>query len=166
MISLRTLKHLLVPDWIAQRPFTSAVLKAIEQAIKASEQSHDGELRFAVEASLPLHHLVSKDRKARDRAEDLFSLLKVWDTERNSGVLIYVQLVERRIEIVADRGIAAKVEQAEWDAVCREMEKAFRAGRYAEGALQAVERTTRLLAKHFPARAGNPNELPDKPVVL
>ena len=166
MISLRALRHLCVPDWIARRPFTSAVLKTIEQAIKASEQSHEGELRFAVEASLPLHYLVSKRRKARDRAEDLFSLLKVWDTERNSGVLIYVQLVDRRIEIVADRGIAARVEQAEWNAVCREMENAFRAGRYAEGALQAVERTTGLLAKHFPARAGNPNELPDKPVVL
>jgi uncharacterized membrane protein len=166
MISLRALKHLCVPDWVARRPFTPGVLKKIEQAIKASEQAHDGELRFAVEASLPLHYLISKRRKARDRAEDLFSLLKVWDTERNSGVLIYVQLVERRIEIVADRGIAAKVEQVEWNAVCREMEKAFRAGRYAEGALQAVERTTNLLAKHFPARAGNPNELPDKPVVL
>ncbi len=166
MISLRALKHLCVPDWVARRPFTPGVLKKIEQAVKASEQVHDGELRFAVEASLPLHYLVSKRRKARDRAEDLFSLLKVWDTERNSGVLIYVQLVDRRIEIVADRGIAAKVAQAEWNAVCREMEKAFRAGRYAEGTLQAVERTTSLLAKHFPARADNPNELPDKPVVL
>ena len=166
MISLRALRHLCVPDWIARRPFTPGVLKKIEQAIKASEQAHDGELRFAVEASLPLHYLIPKSRKARERAEDLFSLLRVWDTERNSGVLIYVQLVDRRIEIVADRGIAAKVEQAEWNAVCREMEQAFSAGRYAEGALQAVERTTSLLAKHFPARAGNPNELPDKPVVL
>jgi uncharacterized membrane protein len=163
---LRILKHLFAPDWIARRPFTPAVLKTIEQAITASEQSHDGELRFVFEASLPLHYLSSKGGKARARAADLFSLLKVWDTEHNSGVLIYVQLVDRRIEIVADRGIAAKVEQAEWDAVCREMEKAFRAGRFAEGALHAVGRTTTLLARHFPARAANPNELPDKPVVL
>ena len=166
MNSLRLLKHLLAPDWIARRPFTPGVLKEIEQAIKASEQTHDGELRFAVEASLPLHYLIPKGRNARRRAEELFSLLKVWDTERNSGVLIYVQLVDRRIEIVADRGIAAKVGQAEWNAVCLEMEKAFRAGRFAEGALQAVERTTTLLAKHFPARGANPNELPDKPVVM
>jgi uncharacterized membrane protein len=164
--SLRILKHLFAPDWIARRPFTPGVLKKIEQAIKASEQAHDGELRFAVEASLPAHYFIPKTRTARERAEELFSLLKVWDTERNSGVLIYVQLVDRRIEIVADRGIAAKVEQAEWNAVCREMEKAFRAGRFAEGALRAVERTTGLLAKHFPARAVNPNELPDKPLVL
>jgi uncharacterized membrane protein len=166
MISLRAVKHLCTPDWVAHRPFTPAVLKEIERAIKASEQAHDGELRFAVEASLPLHYLISKGRKARERAEELFSLLKVWDTERNSGVLIYVQLVDRRIEIVADRGIAAKVEQAEWNAVCREMEDAFRKGRFAEGALKAVERTTGLLAEHFPARGVNPNELPDKPVVL
>lgn len=171
MGALQILKHLFEPDWIARRPFTPSVLKKIEHAIKASEQRHEGELRFAVEASLPLQYLISKGagapaRAARQRAEDLFSLLRAWDTERNSGVLIYVQLVDRRIEIVADRGIAAKVAQAEWDAVCREMENAFRAGRFAEGALQAVERTTGLLVKHFPARAANPNELPDKPVVL
>jgi uncharacterized membrane protein len=166
MISLRALKHLCMPDWVGRQPLTPGVLDRIEEAIKVSEQAHDGELRFVFEASLPLHYLSSKGGKARARAEDLFSLLRVWDTEHNSGVLIYVQLVDRRIEIVADRGIAAKVEQAEWDAVCREMEKAFRAGRFAEGALHAVGRTTALLAKHFPARAANPNELPDKPVVL
>ena len=81
-------------------------------------------------------------------------------------MLIYVQLVDRRIEIVADRGIAAKVQQAEWNAICRAMEEAFREGRFAEGALQAIERITALLAKHFPRRAKNPNELPDKPVLL
>jgi uncharacterized membrane protein len=164
--SLRLLRHLLAPDWIARRPFTPDVLRKIERAIKASEQAHDGELRFAVEASLPLHYLFPRTRKLRERAEDLFSLLRAWDTAHNSGVLIYVQLVERRIEIVADRGIAAKVGQAEWEAVCREMEKAFREGRFAEGALQAIERTTALLATHFPPLDNNPNELPDKPVVL
>jgi uncharacterized membrane protein len=100
------------------------------------------------------------------RAEDVFSQLHVWDTEYNSGVLIYVQLVDRRIEIVADRGIAAKVEQAEWNTICRAMEQAFKEGRFAEGALQAIERITALLARHFPPRGKNPNELPDKPAVL
>ena len=81
-------------------------------------------------------------------------------------MLIYVQLVDRRIEIVADRGIAAKVEQTEWDAICRAMEKVFREGRFAEGALLAIGRITALLARHFPPRGRNRNELPDKPVVL
>jgi len=81
-------------------------------------------------------------------------------------VLIYVQLVDRRIEIVADRGISARVDQSEWDAICRQMQQSFKRGQYAEGALQAIEAVTRLLARHFPPRGRNPNELPDKPVVL
>ena len=129
----------------------------------ASERQHDGELRFAVEAGLPLQFLRTTTRK---RAETLFGQLRVWDTEHNSGVLIYVQLVDRRIEIVADRGISAKVEQSEWNAICRRMEQSFKYGRYADGALQAIEAITRLLARHFPPRGRNPNELPDKPVVL
>ena len=106
-------------------------------------------------------------KPARARAEDLFASLRVWDTEHNSGVLVYVQRVDRRIEIVADRGIAARVAQAEWDAICREMEAAFREGRFADGALRAIERCTGLLAAHFPARGRrNPNELPDRPILL
>ena len=160
---MRLLKHLLTPHWLALRAFPSRALREIEAAIKASEALHDGELRFAVESSLPFSFLNLKTRK---RAEALFAQLGVWDTAHNSGVLIYVQLVDRRIEIVADRGISARVEQPEWDAICREMEHAFKRGQYAEGALQAIEAITRLLARHFPPRGRNPNELPDKPVVL
>jgi uncharacterized membrane protein len=160
---LRPLKHLLIPHWFALRRFPKSSLRKIEQAIKASEQEHDGELRFAVEAGLPLHFLKLSSRK---RAEALFAQLRVWDTEHNSGVLIYVQLVDRRIEIVADRGIAAKVEQKEWDAVCRGMEELFKKQKYLEGALEGIERITWILARHFPPRGRHPNELPDKPVVL
>jgi uncharacterized membrane protein len=141
------------------------VLRKIEQAIKASERQHDGELSFVVEAGLPLSYLFLK-RSSRRRAQDLFARLKVWDTEHNSGVLIYVQLVSHHIDIVADRGIGAKVAQAEWAAICRAMEKSFRDGKFAEGALEAIERATVLLARHFPPRGENPNELPDKPVLL
>lgn len=166
MSSLRLLRHLAIPGWAARRGFTKEALSKIEQAIGASEQKHDGELRFVVEASLPLHYLIPKSLKTRQRAEDLFSLLRVWDTVHNSGVLIYVQLIDRRIEIVADRGISSKVAQSEWDAICRAMEQSFKDEDFAEGALQAIARITLLLAKHFPARGVNPNELPDKPVVL
>jgi uncharacterized membrane protein len=162
---LRFLKHVTTPGWAARRGFTKETLAKIEEAVRASEQEHDGELRFAVEGPLPFPYLIH-DRKPRLRAEDVFSRLRVWDTEHNSGVLIYVQLVDRRIEIVADRGIAARVEQTEWNAICRAMEKAFGEGRFAEGALQAIERITALLARHFPPRGANPNELSDKPVVL
>ncbi|NBR29019.1 MAG: hypothetical protein EBT83_11515, partial [Betaproteobacteria bacterium] len=91
---------------------------------------------------------------------------RVWDTEHNSGVLIYVQLVDRRIEIVADRGIAARVAQPEWDAICRRMEAAFRERRFEAGALAAIAEITALLARHFPPQGDNPNELSDKPVIL
>src|ERR1044071_3909512 len=110
----RVLKHLLAPDWLSRQGFSRHSLREIEQAIKASEKKHDGEIRFVVEGSIPLAYLFLKHRSSRRRAEDLFSSLKVWDTERNTGVLIYVQLVSRHIDIVADRGIAAKVAQAEW----------------------------------------------------
>jgi uncharacterized membrane protein len=161
----RLLKHLCTPDWFARRSFAADALEKIEQAVKASEQTHNGELRFVVEAGLPLPYLVS-GKTVRNRAEELFAQLGVWETAQNSGVLIYVQLVDRRIEIVADRGIGSKVAQAEWAAICRSMEKSFKEGKFAEGALHAIERTTALLATHFPPLDRNPNELPDRPVVL
>lgn len=165
MNSIRLLKHLFAPHWIVGRAFPRSALAAIEAAIGRSEITHDGELRFAVEAGL--HPLpLWRGQTPRQRAEEVFSALRVWDTEHNSGVLIYVQLVDRRIEIVADRGISARVAQAEWDAICRRMEEAFRAGRFEPGALDAILQITALLAQHFPPGGANPNELPDSPVVL
>ena len=160
---VRLLRHLLTPHWLALRAFPPGALRQIESAIKASERLHDGELRFAVEAGLPLPFLKTTTRK---RAEALFGQLGVWDTEHNSGVLIYVQLVDHRIEIVADRGISARVEQAQWNAICRAMEDEFKRREFLKGALQAIEAITALLARHFPPRGRNPNELADKPVVL
>jgi len=161
----RVLKHLFVPSWVAHRAFPAPTLRKIEQAIKASERAHTGELRFVVEASLPLHY-VSRKRSSRRRAEDLFTHLKVWDTEHNTGVLLYVQLLSRHIEIVADRGIARRVPQGDWEGVCRAMERAFKAGDYERGALEAIGAVTRILAREFPASGARENELPDKPVVL
>jgi len=161
----RLLRHLFIPDLLARRAFSSADLAKIGRAIHASEAQHDGEIRFVVEASLPLPYLFGK-RASRRRAEDLFSRLKVWDTERNAGVLIYVQLVSRHIDIVADRGIAKKVAQADWETVCRGMQAAFRRGEFLAGSLEGIERVTGLLARAFPKTPGDANELPDKPVVI
>ena len=161
----RALKHLVTADWVALRAFPKQTLDRIERAIAASEKTHAGELRFALEASLePLD--VLRDRSVRDRALELFSTLRVWDTEHNSGVLIYLQLVDRRIEIIADRGINQRVAQAEWDAICRRMEAAFRTGRFERGAIDAIDEITQLLARHFPPGADNPDELPDRPVIV
>lgn len=159
----RALKHLFLPPWVVRGAFPAAALARIEAAIKASERRHRGEVRFAVETTLPLGRL---NVPTRARARELFAQLDVWDTEENTGVLLYVQLVDRAIEIVADRGIAARVAQSEWDAICRAMEQAFRQKRYLEGALTAIDAVTSILERHFPARGVNPNELPDQPAVL
>jgi uncharacterized membrane protein len=161
----RILKHLFAPHWIINRAFPRRALDAIEAAIGASESKHDGEIRFAVEAGLHPGPLWRR-QSPRRRAIEVFSNLHVWDTEHNSGVLIYVQLVDRRIEIVADRGICAKVAQPEWDAICRRMESAFKRGEFEAGTIRAIEEITTLLAAHFPPLSDNPNELSDRPVVL
>ena len=147
------------------RAFPRPALARIEQAIRESEKKHDGELRFALEAGLDIRQLL-KGITPHQRARQVFAQLGVWDTAHNSGVLIYLQMVDRRLEIVADRGINARVDQGEWDAICRRMEESFRSGRFEEGALQGIEAITALLARHFPPRASNADELGNRPVVL
>lgn len=158
----RLFKHLLTPGWWARRAFRAADREAIRAAVAASELGHRGELRFVAEGPLPLLALL-KGRTARQRAVDLFDRLGVAGTLEASGILIYLQLVDRRVEILADRGIAARVAQTEWDRMCREMETAFSHDAYRRGALEAIDRATKLLSLHFPARPDNPNELDDRP---
>ena len=161
----RIARHMLAPDWIARRAFPAETMNAIAHAIGESEKAHRGELRFAVEVGLDFVPL-ARGITPRERAAEVFSQLGVWDSEENSGVLVYVQLVDHAIEIVADRGIAARVPQAQWDAICRRMEQDCRARRYRDAALEAIREIGALLAAHFPAREANPNELPDRPVIL
>lgn len=161
----RIFRHLLVPHWSVRQSFTRSTLLAIEKTVAASEKQHTGELRFVVEGGLP-PGLLWRGITPRQRAVELFSQLRVWDTEQNSGILIYVQWVDRAVEIVADRGIAAHVPQAEWDGICRDMEAAFRRGDYQAGAIAAIERGESLLVVHFPSAGGGRNELPDKPVLI
>lgn len=161
----RILRHLIAPQWVAHRALPRAVLEHVAAEIKSSEALHRGEIRFVAEAALDLWPLL-KGVTPRARALEVFSQFRVWDTEENSGILVYVQLIDHHIEIVADRGINAKVEQRHWEAICRRMEEAFRARRFEKGALEGIREITGLLARHFPARGVNPDELPDKPVVL
>jgi hypothetical protein len=161
----RIFRHLVAPQWVVDRMFSAATMRAIEAAIRDSERSHDGELRFTVEGGLNLW-LLLHGRTPRARALEIFSRLRIWDTGNNSGVLIYVQVVDRRIEIVADRGINAKVEQARWDAIARGMEIEFRGQRYEDGVIEGLREITALLAQHFPPTGANPDELPNAPVVL
>lgn len=161
----RLAKHLLLPDWQLKRAFPRQTLMAIEHAIKASETAHVGEIRFVVEGVLDGMPLF-KGQTARDRAIDIFSQLRIWDTEHNNGLLIYLLLADRAVEIVADRGINRKVDAQEWESICRQMETAFQQGNYQGGVLTGIQAVTQQLIKHFPASGADQNELPDKPVVL
>ena len=159
-------RHLATDHGSVRRAFPPDALTAIENAIRAGEARHRGQLCFAIEASLPLGRVLAK-LSPRERAVEVFGNLRVWDTEENCGVLVYLLLADRDVEIVADRGIDARVGTAAWEAICQSMEGAFRARRYAEGALIGVNAIGELLATHFPGAGGRRgNEIPDRPVVL
>ena len=158
-------KHLLEHRWRVRRLFPARVLDAIEQAIKAGEATHAGQVRFVVEGALDGAPLL-RGQTARERALDVFSQLRIWDTAHNNGVLIYLLLADRQVEIVADRGIDAKVGAAGWEKICADMETDFRAGNFGSGSIHGIEALSRELAKHFPAHGKGPNELPDAPVVM
>lgn len=150
----------------AKRLFPRATLQAIHHAITSGEQRHLGQVCFAIENALSLRDLARR-RTPRERAHDVFAQLRVWDTEHNSGVLIYVLLAERAIEIVADRGIAARVNQVEWQAVCDRMRQRFAEHAFESGAVEGVRAVSEILAAHFPAdETRRPNEIADAPVIL
>lgn len=156
----RILPHLFYPDWWLKRVFTPAVLARIEAAIVESESHHHGEIRFVVEATRDLMPLL-RGESPRERALEVFGRERVWDTEASNGVLIYLLLAERDVEIVADRGFADKVSPEEWEEICRGMEHAFKRGQFGEGALAGISRIDQILTRHFPLMGANPNELDD-----
>jgi uncharacterized membrane protein len=158
-------RHLLEHRWRLRRDFPPKVLDAIERAIKKGETTHSGQVRFVVEGALDGAPLF-RDQPARERALDIFSHLRIWDTTHNNGVLIYLLLADRDVEIIADRGIDAKVGAAGWEKICTGMEADFRAGKFESGVIKGIEAVSRQLATHFPSHGGGPNELPDAPVVI
>jgi uncharacterized membrane protein len=165
MGALRILRHLFA-EGSARRRFPPRVLDTIGKAIAAGEERHAGQVMFAVEGALPAGELM-RGRSARERAREVFAHLRVWDTQHNSGVLVYVLLADRAIEILADRGIAAKVDEAEWKSICAQTRQSFIASEFERGAVESVKAVGDILARHFPADGSTrTNELPDRPVVL
>jgi uncharacterized membrane protein len=158
-------KHLLGNRSRVRKAFPPQALAAIERAIKASEASHAGQIRFVVEGALDGAPLF-RDQSARARAIDVFAQLRIWDTVHNNGVLIYLLLADRDVEIVVDRGIDVKVGTAGWEKICQMMEVEFRAGHFERGVIAGIDAVTQHLAEHFPREGRGVNELPDKPVVL
>ncbi|HKQ27234.1 MAG TPA: TPM domain-containing protein [Burkholderiales bacterium] len=161
----RIARHLFTLHGAVARALPPKAMAAIEQAIAKAELQHRGEIRFAAEAALEGAPLLA-GQSARERAVEVFSLLRVWDTEENNGVLIYLLLADRDFEIVADRGINANVSSAEWEQICRRMESHLSNGQFEQGIVAGIAEVSRLLARYYPPRPGDRNELPDKPAIL
>ena len=161
---VRILKH----RWLDERDSARAIgaegLQRLQARVQRSEKAHSGEIRLCIEAGLPTSYLW-QNLGARDRAVTMFGKLRVWDTEANNGVLIYLLLAEQAIEIVADRGLARHVPPAYWQGIVAGMSEAFRAGRYEDGLNAAIDAVDAVLLAHFPLAEGapNPNELPNAP---
>ena len=163
----RWLRHWFTTPQAVRRAFPEDGLARIREAIAATEATHSGEIRFAIEPALPWSYL-RRGAPVRQRAVMIFSKLRVWDTEYNNGVLLYVELADHGVEIVADRGIARRVPQGEWQAICASLREHFQRGAFEQGVTQAIARIGAQLTEHFPLQPGdkNPNELSDKPVIL
>lgn len=158
-------RHLLANRARVRVAFPRAALARIGEAITASELQHAGQIRFVVEGALDGAALF-RQQAARHRALDVFAMQRVWDTARNNGVLIYLLLADRDVEIVADRGIDALVGTEGWQKICSAMEQAFARGDYEAGAIAGIRAVTLHLAAHFPRGTSQDNELPDAPVVI
>lgn len=166
----RVLKHRWLRDDAAQRAIPPTLLEKLAKQVAQSEAGHSGEIRIYVEAGLPLSYLwrpTSMAQITRDRALAMFGKLRIWDTENNNGVLIYLLLAEHRIEIVADRGLNQRVTSDTWTRMVATMRTAFKSRNYESGLTQAVQEVTDLLHQHFPLGGdqANPNELPNEPLL-
>ncbi|MEO8921522.1 MAG: TPM domain-containing protein [Caldimonas sp.] len=163
----RLLKHRLLDERDAERALGAEGNARVAARVVASEARHTGQIRVCIEAGLPLGYL-QRHASARERAVAMFGKLRVWDTEHNNGVLVYVLLAEHAIEIVADRGIDRRVDAAAWDTIAAQMKEPFRGGDFAAGLDRAIDAVDALLVRHFPRPTGEgheayPNELPDAP---
>lgn len=161
----RILRHLRYTQGQLHRAFPAASLDAIGHAIHASEQAHAGEICFAVEGALNSVPLW-RGQSARERALEVFAQLRVWDTECNNGVLIYVLLADQAVEIVADRGIHARAGAVAWSTICQHMQGSFSQSYFQAAVLHGIQEVSATLASHFPNQGAAPNELPDEPVLL
>jgi uncharacterized membrane protein len=161
----RTLRHARSSAAAARRAFPPESLKAIAEAISAGEQTHRGEVRLIVEKAMPLG-LVWNGVGNRQRALALFAQYGIWDTDEHCGVLVYVNLADRKVEIVADRGIDRKIDAATWQQVCATLTAGYARGEFHDSTMAAMAQVNALLRQHFPANGSRPNELPDEPLML
>ena len=161
----RIWSHLCTGNFTTRKHFPTDVLTEITSTITSSEAKHTGQIQFAVEPSLGLPELL-KGVTARQRAIDVFSQLRVWDTEENCGVLIYLLEAEHQIEIVADRGITKLSTPEFWETVCVQMERHLKTGHFKEGVIEGIQLITEEIARNFPPKGASKNELDNAPIIL
>jgi hypothetical protein len=161
----RLCKHLAMIPSATRRYFPIESLRRIEKAIAQSEEAHSGQLRFVVEGNLDAIDIFRK-KTGKKRAIEIFSQLRVWDTEANNGVLIYLLLADHDFEILGDRGIHHHIGEAGWERISQEMEKRFRKGKFEAGVLYGIEQIGEVLAQHYPAKDNQRNELPNTPIIM
>jgi uncharacterized membrane protein len=161
----RLLRHLLTTTGTGKRAFPAPTLKAIQAAVAKGEKLHRAQIRLVVEPSLSIFDVLA-GATSRQRARELFSHYRIWDTEENCGILIYINLADRKVEIIVDRGVGRIVDAGEWQAVCRTMTRDFARGEYHGSVIAAVEQLNELLRQRFPAEGPNANELPNRPLII
>lgn len=161
----RILRHLRHTRATAKALVPPSTLQAIQACIGAGEAEHRAEVRLVVEAALPLAALL-RNESSRARAHELFSHYRIWDTEENSGVLVYINLADHRVEIITDRAVGRVLKHAEWEAVCSTMTRGFAAGIYHDSTLEALVQMNRMLALHFPQTSHHKNEISNRPLML
>lgn len=165
-------RHRWMPERAAERAVPPAMAEQLQARVSASEARHSGEIVVCVEAALPNKDLWRAGREApwpvviRERALFWFGQLRVWDTEHNNGVLIYLLLAERCVEIVVDRGISRHVADEHWQSVVQALGQHLQSGDFESGLTQALQEVSALLVEHFPLQPDdvNPNELSNRVV--
>ncbi|TGK00164.1 hypothetical protein EHQ53_04960 [Leptospira langatensis] len=160
-----------IGDWhlsgfsLLRKYFSSKDLKEIKSAVTDSEKSHRGEIRIAIETKLSLYQVLF-GKTAKERSVEMFSFLRVWDTEENTGILVYLLLSEKKILILADRGIYKKIGQDRLNEISHKIGTGLKSGKAKEAIVEGIRELSSDLKKHFPAKGKNPNELPDEPFIV
>ncbi len=163
---LRGARHLASGPWVVRNHFPSGALDRIEAVVADGEQKHSAEIRIVIEGSLSFSEVVWQNRQPRERALDLFADLHVWDTESNNGILIYLLLADRDVELVADRGANSSLPSGIWDQAVAIVRESCQAGKFESGVVNAVQFLNEALVSAFPAEGRNPDELPNRPAVI
>ncbi len=166
-VLIRLLKNIFINRWLVRFYFTQKDLQRIEDAITQSEAQHYAEIQVAIESHIPVQDVFRK-KTAKQCAIEAFAKLHVWDTKENSGVLIYLLLTDRSIEIIADRGIHQTLGTSYWEKINSETVEYFKKKQYTDGILHAMEQISLEMKRLFPLDKNkkNDDELSNKVIIL